>query len=129
MRRPACLLAVLALGLTAPAAAPRWAVAPAHARVEAPVVVPDSSALLARGGFGRGLGGRSFGRSRPRTYPYRGVRRPSPFSRRGRGFFHGLFWGFLLGHWFSGGGFPVFLILLPLMFLLVAGRRRRRRAR
>jgi uncharacterized membrane protein len=121
-------LAALAAALVLVAAMP--AVAPARAS-HAPAVVTDAGTLVARGGFGRGFGGRSFGRGyRPRSYPRSyGRRGPSPFSRRGRGFLHGLFWGFLLGHWFSGGGFPIFPFVLLALFAWAASRRRRRRMR
>ncbi|MDX6727983.1 MAG: hypothetical protein QOK49_2788 [Baekduia sp.] len=78
--------------------------------------------LLARiGGFrSRGFGN---GYSSRRGFGSRGYGR-----RRGHGFlrglFHGLFWGWLLSHFF-GGGFPLFLPLLLILVLLVALRRRR----
>lgn len=77
---------------------------------------------VARIGFGRSYGfGRHYG------FGGRGYGRPGfGFGRRGHGFVHGLFWGFLLGHWFSGGGFPVFPFLLLGLFAWFALRSRRR---
>jgi hypothetical protein len=87
----------------------------------------SSAAIHAPTVLARGFGSRGFGSRRtyyrPRTRGY------SPYrARRGRGFlrglFHGLFWGWMLSHFF-GGGFPLFLPLLLIVFLLVATRRRR----
>ena len=74
------------------------------------------TAKLARfGGFGR-----SYRPYRPRGYGYRPHR-----YRRGHGFLHGLFWGWMLSHFF-GGGFALFwIVLLAFAWLMVRQRRGR----
>ncbi len=120
-------LLVLLTMLVACAVAPAAAAAATPVAPPARVFVADADAGVAgalptaRIGFGRhyGSGRYSYGR---RGYGGGGF----GFGRRGHGFFHGLFWGFLLGHWFGGGGFPVFGLFLLGLFAWFALRRRRR---
>jgi len=111
----ATLVAVLALVLPGAATAATTTASPAPAGHVTTTAAPQE----ARFGSGRGFGSR-------RTFrpPARSTRfRRSP----GRSFFHGLFWGWMLSHFF-GGGFPlVFPFLFLLLFLMAAMRRRPRR--
>jgi hypothetical protein len=114
--------AVLAAGAAAGGAAMAATTTPRAPGLTATTPVVADGPQQARLGFGsRGFGSR-------RTYSRRPTIGYRPRARRGRGFlrglFHGLFWGWLLSHFF-GGGFPLVLPLLALVFLLMATRRRR----
>lgn len=121
MRRLLPLLAVLtAFGALAPAAAP------ADPRPAAPAPV---HATLAPGGqvalFGRSRYGSRYGYGR--RSPYRGHPRSRyGYGRRGHGFLHGLFWGWVLGH-FLGVGIPIFPLLIVILVVAMLVRRRPRR--
>jgi hypothetical protein len=112
--------ALCAGALTVPSVAPAAVTVPAA--VTLPAGVTGSSADLARVTGARGFGG--FGRS------YRSYRSPGYGyryrTRRGHGFLHGLFWGWMLSHFF-GGGFPLGWLLLVGLAVLLLRRRRRRR--
>jgi|SRR4051794_6596313 hypothetical protein len=92
-------------------------------------------ALQQQGGSGvneaRGFGSRGFGRSPSfnRRRPGFGRRYTDRRRTRGTGFlrglFHGLFWGWLLSHFF-GGGFPLIFPLLLLVVFFAMTRRARR---
>lgn len=120
MSRLIVLLTILGACVAAPEAGAATPVRP-PARVLVAAAGLPGALPTARIGFGRhyGSGRYSYGR---RGYGGGGF----GFGRRGHGFFHGLFWGFLLGHWFGGGGFPVFGLLLLGLFAWFALRRRRR---
>ena len=120
MSRLIVLLTILGAGVAAPEAGAATPVRPLPRVLVAAAGLPGALPT-ARIGFGRhyGSGRYSYGR---RGYGGGGF----GFGRRGHGFFHGLFWGFLLGHWFGGGGFPVFGLLLLGLFAWFALRRRRR---
>ena len=134
MPRSLLLFAALALVLAAPPAARSAEPAPSPALAPAALssaLAPPRAAIslpVAR----RGFGGGGFGSRGARRYPssrpgYGRSSRRSPGARRTRGLLRGLFFGFLLGHWFVSGGFPVFLFLLLGIFGFSALRRRRRR--
>lgn len=110
----ALTMACCAAGLSSPSVVP--------AATNPAAGVKASSVELARigGGAFRGFG-RSYRSYRYPRYGYHPYR-----YRRGRGFLHGLFWGWVLSHFF-GGGFP-FGWLLLLGFAWVLLRRRRRRS-
>jgi predicted lipid-binding transport protein (Tim44 family) len=117
MRRLALALSCALLALAAPAVT----AAPVHARTATAVHDGTQEARL---GFGsRGLGYRRYSSRRSSRYPGHGTR---PRRSRGflRGLFHGLFWGWVLSHFF-GGGFPLVLPLLLLVLLVAMTRRRR----
>lgn len=109
----ACLATVLGAATLAVAAAP--APAPAAAAI-------TPAAAIVHGGVVRQARlGRSFG---SRGYGYR--RAPYGYRRRGHPFLRGLFFGWLLSHFF-GGGFPLFpFVLLGFGFLMLRRRRRPR---
>jgi hypothetical protein len=70
-------------------------------------------------------GSRSYGSrySYGRRYPYG---RGYGYRPRGHGFLHGLFWGWMLSHFFRGGyGVPLWPFFLVIVLLLVSRRRRR----
>jgi uncharacterized membrane protein len=113
--RLATFLGVAALALSAaPTAAPA-AVRP----VTAAGTVHTGVVRQAR--LGRGFGSRGYGRS---PYSYR--RTPYGYRRHGHPFLRGLFFGWLLSHFF-GGGFPLFpFVLLGIVVLMLRRRRRPR---
>jgi len=109
--RLAAVLGTVALAVAAAPAPVRAAATPAAAIVHGGVV---RQARL----------GRSFG---SRGYGYRSYRRaPYGYRRHGHPFLRGLFFGWLLSHFF-GGGFPLFpFVLLGFAFLMLRRRRRPR---
>jgi hypothetical protein len=102
----AVALAAAAVPAVAGASAPPARIAAAHVGAQ-------------QSRFGRGFGTRGY-----RSYP--SYRRPSyGYRRHGHPFLHGLFFGWLLSHFF-GGGFPLFPLVLLGVVLLMFRRRRRR---
>jgi uncharacterized membrane protein len=103
--------------------------APAAAAAPVPTPLTSSAGHAELAGFG-GARSRGFG-YRPRANPFRTGygRRGYGYSRRGHGFLHGLFWGWFLGHFLFGGGFPVFPFLVLLIIWAMLRSRRRRRQR
>ena len=113
------LAALLALALASPVAAPASRSATTAA---AAVVVQDGTQLALRGGRGFGYGRSRYGYRPSSRYP--GYRYP---RRRGHGFLHGLFAGWLLSHFFGGGyGFPLWPFFLLFVLWMLSRRRRRR---
>ena len=115
--RLAMVLGTLALALpAAPAAA-----APSPVPAATPVAALVHTAVARQARLGRGFGSRGYGRS---PYSYR--RSPYGYRRHGHPFLRGLFFGWLLSHFF-GGGFPLFPFVLLGIAILVLRRRRRPR--
>jgi hypothetical protein len=128
MSRLLAILAVAVLIVGAPVALAAPAGSAARTLVPAGTAVVHDGPQLGRLGGLRSRGGGGY-LSRRSTGSRRGYGTQRPRRNRGflRGLFHGLLWGWLLSHLF-GGGFPLILPLMLLVFLLVAGRRRRPRA-
>ena len=106
-------LAAFSIGAAAPAAP---AATPTAALVQTGVV------RQAR--LGRGFGTRGYPSYRRSPYSYR--RAPYGYRRPGHPFLRGLFFGWLLSHFF-GGGFPLFpFVLLGLAFFMLRRSRRHR---
>lgn len=93
----------------------------AAAPAPAPAATTPAAAIVHGGVVRQARLGRSFG---SRGYGYRSSRRaPYGYRRHGHPFLRGLFFGWLLSHFF-GGGFPLFpFVLLGFAFLMLRRRR------
>ena len=98
--------------------------APPAAPAATPTAALVQSGVVRQARLSRGFGTRGYPTYRRAPYSYR--RAPYGYHRRGHPFLRGLFFGWLLSHFF-GGGFPLFpFVLLGLAFLILRRSRRRR---
>jgi hypothetical protein len=119
------LLLVAAFACTAALPLPTLAARTTAPTAAAAALPPSNQLARGFGGFGRSYGSRSYGSrySYGRRYPYG---RGYGYRPRGHGFLHGLFWGWMLSHFFRGGyGVPLWPFFLVIVLLLVSRRRRR----